>query len=268
MILAVIPLEKIIVPENRLSSQMDPEQQQGLVDSIERLGLINPVSVKEIDGQYLLMAGFNRVVALHQLGKKTVPAFVYTGDDTPVDVINICENLHRGTTNPMDEAVAIRELILRYGDDWTCAVKYLNRSENWVKGRMELLSLPDDLQADLRAKRLSIAVCQQLAYVQDTNLRRQIATRAIDYSASSKTVKQWIDTIIGTPLHSASQINSQLLKDATDTHLDVSLVCSCCHTSQPPFNFTSEFICSSCKAKMSSVSGAGPTSGIPETGIP
>ncbi len=268
LILAVIPLDKIIVPENRLSSRLDPEQQQGLVDSIERLGLINPVSVKETDGQYLLIAGFNRVVALHQLGKKTVPAFIYSDSQTPVRELNICENLHRGSTNPIDEALSIKDLLPFYGSNLEKCAQAIGRSTLWVKGRLELLSLPDDLQDDLSAKRLSIAVCTQLAYVQDFNLRRQIATRAIDYSASAKTAKQWVDTIMGTPLPTQTQEREQLLKDASNTHLDVSLECASCHTKQPPFNFTSEFICCLCKAKLSSQTGAGQTAGTPGTSLP
>lgn len=263
LMLSIIPLEKIQVPENRLSSQLDPEQMEGLMESINRLGLINPVSVKESNGQYILIAGMNRLLALSALGKATAPAFVYTGDDTPINVINISENLHRGNTNPMDEAVSIRDLmnIKSYTLEFTAQM--LGRSQEWLKGRLELLSLPDDLQADLRAKRLSIAVCTQLAYVSDLNLRRQIATRAIDYSASAKTVKQWVDTILGTPLTQQARVHDvgKGLLQAKDP--DVTLECLSCHTLQTPYAFTSELICSGCKAKMSSQSGAGPTEANP-----
>lgn len=263
MTLAIIPLDKIQVPESRLSSQLDPEQMEGLTESINRLGLINPISVKEQDGQYILIAGMNRLIALNALGKKTVPAFVYTGDDTPVDVINISENLHRGNTNPLDEAEAIRNYILRTETGPADAAKVIGRSENWVKGRLELLSLTDDLQADLKAKRLSIAICQQLAYVQDSNLRRQIATRAIDYSASAKTVKQWVDTILGANLSPTINIYPELRKENVHGSTDLILDCQDCGESLLPHQLESVLLCTNCKVKMSNRSRAGTTVGNP-----
>lgn len=261
--LAIIPLDKIQVPENRLTSQLEEEQMDGLINSIDLLGLINPISVKEQDGQYILISGMNRLLALTALQKKTVPAFVYTDDDTPVDIINISENLHRGNTNPIDEATAIRDYIQRTETGPRTAANMLGRTESWIKARLELLSLPDDLQADLRAKRLTISVCQQLAYVQDPNLRRQIATRAIDYSASAKTVKQWVDTILGTPLAQQSRVNSVGSAILVDKNPDVTIECLSCHTLQNPYAFTSELICTSCKTKMSSQSGSGPSTDNP-----
>ena len=263
MILAVIPLDKIQVPENRLNSQLDPEQMDGLIESINRLGLINPISVKEQDSQYILISGMNRLLALNALGKKTAPAFVYTVPETPIDLINISENLHRGQTNPLDEAEAIMAIHTRMQCSIDDTAKILGRSENWVKGRLELLSLPDDLQTYLKAKHLTMGVCQQLAYVQDTNLRRQIAVRAIDYSASAKMVKGWVDALTSHPISTHLSSKDHIPISLALTPPELTLICLNCRISQPPYQFTSELICADCKTKISSHSGAGPSTGNP-----
>ena len=83
-----------------------------LAASIERHGLIQPITVKRLDsGTYLLVAGERRFRAFERLGRPTIPAIVTTGD---AEEIALIENIQREDLNPLEEAEALARMMDRH----------------------------------------------------------------------------------------------------------------------------------------------------------
>ncbi|NEN95500.1 MAG: ParB N-terminal domain-containing protein [Moorea sp. SIO3I7] len=64
-----IPLEQIRRP---LPRQNDPNKVAALMESIAKEGLLEPIDVLEVDGQYYGFSGCHRYEAHQRLGKKTI----------------------------------------------------------------------------------------------------------------------------------------------------------------------------------------------------
>ncbi len=64
-----IPLEQIHRP---LPPQNDPNKVAALMESIAKEGLLEPIDVLEVDGQYYGFCGCHRYEAHQRLGKKTI----------------------------------------------------------------------------------------------------------------------------------------------------------------------------------------------------
>jgi hypothetical protein len=80
-----------------------------LARSIRAIGLLNPLTVVERDGRYLLIAGRHRLEALKLVGATQVPVRVVDFDDIEARLWTISENLHRSELHPVHRAEQIAE---------------------------------------------------------------------------------------------------------------------------------------------------------------
>jgi ParB family chromosome partitioning protein len=141
-----IPVDKIKIPEIRASAHLTEEQKAMLEASIANFGIIQPIIVRRLpDGSYELVAGKNRLEASKQQGINIIDAVVIDMDEKTSLMLNMIENLARGETNDIEVAKVIKKAI-DMGMGINDIAKMLNRSVQWVKDRLLLLELPEDLQ--------------------------------------------------------------------------------------------------------------------------
>ena len=74
-----IELSKISVNPNQPRREFDPVALQELADSIAEIGIIQPITLRQLDeNAYQIIAGERRYRASIQAGLKTVPAYTYS----------------------------------------------------------------------------------------------------------------------------------------------------------------------------------------------
>ena len=86
-----------------------------LANSIMEVGLLHPIMVRQVDGQYELVAGAHRIAALKQLGWETIPVELFDGMDMDAELAEIDENLIRAELTVLEQGELLlrREEILR-----------------------------------------------------------------------------------------------------------------------------------------------------------
>lgn len=120
-----------------------------LAASIERHGLIQPITVKRLDdGTYLLVAGERRFRAFERLGRPTIPAIVTTGD---AEEIALIENIQREDLNPLEEAEALARMMDRHRYTQEQLGHVIGKSQAAVSQVLGLLNLPETIKAEYRA---------------------------------------------------------------------------------------------------------------------
>src|SRR5690349_15886367 len=113
-ILDDILLELVDVAEN---VRTDPGDLSELMASIAELGVQSPVKgTAQADGRYRLVYGQRRVLASRELGRQRIPAIVEPPSDVDAvgarrSIEQLAENLIRKDLNPIEEAVALREVL-------------------------------------------------------------------------------------------------------------------------------------------------------------
>ena len=108
--LRVVPISHIKPNAFQPRSHFDEEAMSALAASIREVGLLQPVLVREVDGEsesYELIAGERRWRAARRAGMQTIPVLVQpeTGDVTSLEQA-LVENLHREDLNALEEAAA------------------------------------------------------------------------------------------------------------------------------------------------------------------
>lgn len=103
-------ISNVTVPAHRARG-LNPEAVARLAESIKRLGLQTPISVRydDTNGDVVLVAGLHRLEAMRLLGEETIPAVYTAGTADDARMWELAENLHRAELSPVERAEHIDE---------------------------------------------------------------------------------------------------------------------------------------------------------------
>jgi hypothetical protein len=103
-----IPLDQINVHDRRFCITY-PLADEGLLDSVRKIGIIQPVLL--LNGTpFIVITGFKRVDIARQLGRRTVPGIVLTVTEREAIVYAIHDNLKRGL-NIVEKGLALERML-------------------------------------------------------------------------------------------------------------------------------------------------------------
>jgi ParB family transcriptional regulator, chromosome partitioning protein len=172
----VISLNDIDVDPDQPRRSFDAESIAELAASIETYGLLCPILVKLTQGgTYRLVSGERRLRACKALGLDSIPAILDSDDDDSSTTLakQLVENIQRSDLNPMEKALAVGQMKERYSLSVRDIAAQLGISKSSVQRSLELLELPDDLQAALISGAAESKVLA-LAKIKDVSKRRKL----------------------------------------------------------------------------------------------
>ncbi len=107
-----IPLDSLDANPYQSRTSVDEKSLQELADSIQTIGLMEPIVVRANGGgRYQVIAGERRVKACYMAGVYKVPAVVRQVSNQQAAAMTVIENLLREDVNPMDQAHAFYRLV-------------------------------------------------------------------------------------------------------------------------------------------------------------
>ncbi|MCB0345015.1 MAG: ParB/RepB/Spo0J family partition protein, partial [Bdellovibrionales bacterium] len=170
-----LSLSEIDLDPDQPRRVFNEESIEELSQSIKEYGVLSPLIVQMTDGgTYKLVAGERRYRAAKKAGLKVVPALVAARDSEDSTLAKqLTENLQREDLSPMERALAIGQLKESYTWSIRDIAKRLGISKAMVQRSLEILSLPDDLQAALIAG-ASESKILILGSVADREFRKQL----------------------------------------------------------------------------------------------
>ncbi len=172
----IIPLNDIDVDPDQPRRSFDAESIAELASSIDAHGLLCPILVRATEGgTFRLVSGERRLRACKSLGLDTIPAILDTQEGEQSDILakQLVENIQRSDLNPMERALAVGQLKERFSLSVREIAVKLGLSKSSVQRSMDLLGLPDDLQAALISGAPETKVVQ-LAKVADVSKRKKL----------------------------------------------------------------------------------------------
>jgi ParB family chromosome partitioning protein len=171
-----IPVDRIERNPDQPRSRFDEEQLGELAASIAVHGVIQPVVVRtRADGTYQLIAGERRVRAARMAGYETVPAVVRdaTEEESSLELALI-ENIQREDLNPIETALAYRELIDRFGMTHEAVARQVGKSRVAVSNALRLLDLAPETRQAIVEGRISEGHGRALAAITIPALQRAV----------------------------------------------------------------------------------------------
>ncbi len=142
----LLPIYKVEPNPEQPRQDFDEEELQALADSIEEHGIIQPLTVRELNsGYYQIIAGERRWRAARLANLSEVPVVIIEADDKKAMELALIENLQRQDLNPVEEALGYRSLMEDHGLTQEEAAKRVGKSRPAVANALRLLQLNPDL---------------------------------------------------------------------------------------------------------------------------
>jgi ParB family chromosome partitioning protein len=192
--LRVVPISHIRPNAFQPRSHFDEESMSSLAASIREVGLLQPVLVREVDGEeesYELIAGERRWRAARRAGLQTIPVLVQpdTGDVTSLEQA-LVENLHREDLNALEEAAAYQQLIDEFGLTHEQVATRMGKGRATVTNTLRLLQLPAGAQRALAERTISAGHARALLGTPDRALQDKLVEQITSEGLTVRAVEE------------------------------------------------------------------------------
>ena len=141
-----IPVEKIRTNPYQPRKFFEKSLLEDLAASIKEYGVIQPVTVRLINGNYELVAGERRLRASKLAGLETIPAAVVSVSDCDGAIVAMIENLQRQDLNFLEEAEGFQNLIADYGFTQERLAQKMGKSQSSIANKLRILKLSRTVQ--------------------------------------------------------------------------------------------------------------------------
>lgn len=147
----LVPLEQIKPNPRQPRTHFDPQDLEGLAESIRQHGIIQPLILTQDDHDsgYYLVAGERRWLAAKQAGLHAVPALVRTTNDQQRLELALIENVQRADLSPLETAEAFRQLAEEFELSHEDIAARVGKSRVTVTNTLRLLKLPQAVKQAL-----------------------------------------------------------------------------------------------------------------------
>ncbi|MEI3650394.1 MAG: ParB/RepB/Spo0J family partition protein [Dolichospermum lemmermannii FEM_B0920] len=223
---ATVNIDKIRLPAQQPRRYFDPEKLSQLVQSVKEHGILQPLLVRAVNGEFELVAGERRLRAAKEAGLTEVPIITKELSDLQTLQIALLENLQREDLNPVEETEGILELLCMELDvNSGEVISILNQAANAKKrgldltenvsrqleiiesvllgvgrfsaesfrtSRLPLLNLPDDVLEVLRQGQLEYTKARAIAKLKDDGERGELLDKVLNENLSLSEIKQLV----------------------------------------------------------------------------
>tara|TARA_B100001769_G_scaffold91180_1_gene69990 strand:+ start:344 stop:1189 length:846 start_codon:yes stop_codon:yes gene_type:complete len=184
-------LTDILPNKNQPRKAFNSELLNDLAESIKINGILQPIAVREVDNnKYEIIAGERRWRAAQIAGLTKVPIILFEANNEKTFELAIMENVQREDLNPIEEALAIKELIEKYNFSQEKIIDITGKKRTRIVNILRVLDLPDKVQKLIAEEKISrghgIAL---LSFKEDANLL-EIAQSIIEKGLSVRQVEK------------------------------------------------------------------------------
>lgn len=173
-----IAISSIVPNSHQPRTHFDEEPLDALADSIGRVGVLQPILVRQVEvDRFELIAGERRWRAAKRAGLQSIPALVREVEAQESLEEALVENLHREDLNPLEEAAAFVQLQQDFGLTQQAVANRVGRSRAAVTNATRLLQLPLEVQELLASRRISAGHGRALLTVTDPTEQARLARR-------------------------------------------------------------------------------------------
>lgn len=170
----------------------DEESIEELAGSIKEYGVIQPIIVTKQDNYYQIVAGERRWRASKKAGLSEIPAIVREYDKQKNSEIALIENIQREDLNPIEKAVAIRELLDKYNLTQQKLADKLGISRSGLANTVRILNLSPKVIELVKEGKLTEGHCKALLAVEDPEKQYQAAVHMIESGDSVREAEKQV----------------------------------------------------------------------------
>ena len=210
-----IPLSEIEPNPNQPRRDFDPEALQELAASIQQIGIIQPITLRQVDEhRFQIIAGERRWRASQIAGLNSVPAYIRTIRDENVMEMALVENIQREDLNAIEIALAYEHLLDAEGMTQEKVSERVGKSRTAITNYLRLLRLPAQVQMALQKKEIDMGHARAILAVDSPSLQIKLFKEVKKHGYSVRKVEEMAQQPDVSPLLAAKLADIRLLYEA------------------------------------------------------
>ena len=175
-----IELDVIDVNPFQPRTYFDEESLRELASSIKELGVIQPITVRKLEGnKFQLVSGERRFRASKLIGNKTVPAYIRIANDQEMLEMALVENIQRKNLDPIEVALSYQRLIDEIQLTQEALSTRVGKKRSTVTNYLRLLKLDPILQTGMRDGFISMGHGRAIINIESTEDQLKIYEKII-----------------------------------------------------------------------------------------
>ncbi len=187
-----LPIDAITPNPNQPRKYFDSNKLEELAASMKQSGVLQPVVVRHHGDSYQLIVGERRWRAAKLAGLSTIPAIIRAATDAECIELALIENLLREDLNPIEEAEAYQRLLAEFGWTQEELAQRVGKDRSSIANSLRLLKLPQIIQDDLRAGRLTMGHARALLSVDSPAAQLKLREQILAHSWSVRTTEEGV----------------------------------------------------------------------------
>lgn len=188
-----IELNKIQPNPDQPRSVFEEEALEELATSIRALGVIQPITLKEMGtDKYMIISGERRYRASLLAGLERIPAYIKTAEDENVMEMALIENIQREDLNSIEIALAYQKLIDIYGLTQERLSERVGKKRATIANYLRLLKLPAEVQMGLKDRKIDMGHARALISVDDPKVQLALYEKVVADGLSVRHVEELV----------------------------------------------------------------------------
>ena len=184
---------------NQPRQEFDEAGLKALAESIEALGIIQPITLRRVRAsKFQIISGERRFRAAQMVGLDALPAYVREADDQTLLEMALVENIQREDLNPLEVALSYKRLMDDCGLTQQELGKRVGKARSSVTNHLRTLDLPMRIQHMLREGQLGLGHAKALAGLSGNDALYQqvaLAEKAVAEGASVRELESWVKAL-------------------------------------------------------------------------
>lgn len=170
-----VPLGQIEPNPNQPRRDFDPVALEELAHSIRELGIVQPITLRQVDDhRFQIIAGERRWRASQLAGLASIPAYIRTIKDENVMEMALVENIQREDLNAIEIALAYEHLLEKSGMTQEKVAERVGKSRAAIANYLRLLKLPALVQMALQKKEIDMGHARALLSLDSPSLQLKV----------------------------------------------------------------------------------------------
>ncbi len=213
-----IPLSRIRPNHDQPRKYFDPESMDSLTRSIERYGVISPITVRELDDdEYELISGERRYRAAFNAGLADIPCIILDTDGSDCAILSLLENLQREDLSFLEIAESYKKLVRKNGLSSHDLSRKIGGTPYGIKERIDLMKLDPLVRKYIRNFDLTERQARALLHIRDRKTQIEAVVQICENSMNEYDTAKFVADIIKTgstpSLHMGRMKDVKLLRN-------------------------------------------------------
>ena len=191
-----IAIDQIEANPNQPRREFDNEALQDLANSIKEIGIIQPITLRQIaDNRFQIIAGERRWRASQLAGLKALTAYIRTIKDENVMEMALVENIQREDLNAIEIALAYEHLLESNGMTQEKVSERVGKSRTAITNYLRLLKLPAQVQMALQKKEIDMGHARALLALDSPALQIKLFKEILKNGYSVRKVEELVQAL-------------------------------------------------------------------------